>query len=115
MNQTPDIREPVNSADNQVYTEQNQQRNKPPGIVHVRHVEHLKKLGCAGVVSQGVNEKFDFRNLTVCAAELDFEMLFGLESPAVKVKPIPKFPAIARDLSLVVDETVCWADIMVEV
>jgi len=70
-----------------------------------------KKLGCAGVVSQGVNEKFDFRNLTVCAAELDFEMLFGLESPAVKVKPIPKFPAIARDLSLVVDESVKWSQI----
>ncbi len=68
-------------------------------------------IGVAGVISQAVKDKFDFKNVTPCAAELDFEQLSVLQSGAVKVKPIPKFPAIERDLSIVVDEQVRWADI----
>ena len=49
--------------------------------------------------------------MTPAAAELDFEMLSSLRSVDVKVKPIPKFPAIERDLSIVIDENVRWADI----
>jgi phenylalanyl-tRNA synthetase beta chain len=70
-----------------------------------------KLIGIAGVVSQAVKDRFDFKGITPCAAELDFEQLSVLQSGAVKVKPIPKFPAIERDLSIVVDEQVRWADI----
>lgn len=68
-------------------------------------------IGVAGIVSQAVKDKFDFKNVTPCAAELDFEMLSALQSGPVKVKSIPKFPAIERDLSIVIDEQVRWADI----
>jgi phenylalanyl-tRNA synthetase beta chain len=34
-----------------------------------------------------------------------------LQTGPVKVKSIPKFPAIERDLSIVIDEEVRWADI----
>jgi phenylalanyl-tRNA synthetase beta chain len=34
-----------------------------------------------------------------------------MQKAAFKVKPIPKFPAIERDLSIVVDQTTTWADI----
>jgi phenylalanyl-tRNA synthetase beta chain len=72
-------------------------------------------VGAAGVVSQKVREKFDFKELTPVAAELEFEQLSALQSGPVKVKPIPRFPAIERDLSIVVDEKICWADIVAAV
>ena len=74
-----------------------------------------KLIGVAGVVSQAVKDKFDFKNVSPCAAELDYEMLSALQSGPVKVKSIPKFPAIERDLSIVIDEQVRWADIAVAV
>jgi phenylalanyl-tRNA synthetase beta chain len=70
-----------------------------------------KLIGVAGIVSQAVKDKFDFKNVTPCAAELDFEALSALQTGPVKVKSIPKFPAIERDLSIVIDEQVRWADI----
>jgi len=71
-----------------------------------------KIIGKAGIVSQAVRDKFDFKEQTPCAAELDFEQIMALQTAARKVKPIPRFPAIERDLSLVVDERVAWTDIM---
>jgi phenylalanyl-tRNA synthetase beta chain len=70
-----------------------------------------KLIGVAGIVSQAVKDKFDFKDVTPSAAELDFELLSALQIGPVKVKSIPKFPAIERDLSIVIDEQVRWADI----
>ena len=69
-------------------------------------------IGAAGVVSQAVREKLDFKELSPCAVELEFEMLMSLAGGAVKVKPIPRFPAIQRDLSIIVGEAIRWADII---
>jgi phenylalanyl-tRNA synthetase beta chain len=68
-------------------------------------------VGAAGIVSEKVKDKFDFKDLSPCAAELDFEQLSALQAGPVKVKPIPKFPAIERDLSIIVAESITWADI----
>ncbi len=68
-------------------------------------------IGAAGVVSKAVREKFDFK-LSPAAAELDFDELLGLHAAELKAEPIPRFPAIQRDLSIVVDEGVRWADII---
>jgi len=35
----------------------------------------------------------------------------SLQSSELQVKPIPRFPAIQRDLSVIVDEQIPWADI----
>jgi phenylalanyl-tRNA synthetase beta chain len=70
-----------------------------------------KLIGVAGIVSQAVKDKFDFKNITPSAAELDCEALSALQTGPVKVKSIPKFPAIERDLSIVIDEQIRWADI----
>ncbi|MGB2862427.1 MAG: phenylalanine--tRNA ligase subunit beta [Sedimentisphaerales bacterium] len=69
-------------------------------------------VGTAGVVSQAVGEKLDFKDMSPCAVEMEFEMLMSLAGGAVKVKPIPRFPAIQRDLSIIVDEIIRWADII---
>jgi phenylalanyl-tRNA synthetase beta chain len=71
-----------------------------------------KNCGVAGIVSGVVKEKYDFTELSPCAAELDFEMLLGLQKGDIKVKPIPRFPAIQRDLSIIVNENIRWTDII---
>jgi len=70
-----------------------------------------KEIGVVGMASQEVLEKFDFKNTNICGAELDLEQLLSLRSGTSKAKALPKFPAIRRDLSLVVNEDVPWADI----
>ncbi|MHC4123258.1 MAG: phenylalanine--tRNA ligase subunit beta-related protein, partial [Planctomycetota bacterium] len=69
-------------------------------------------IGYAGIASQQAKDKFDLGEIELCAAELDFDLLSNLQIGVVKLEPIPRFPAIDRDLSLVVDESVTWADII---
>jgi phenylalanyl-tRNA synthetase beta chain len=68
-------------------------------------------LGEAGVFSDAIREHFDFKDLAPGGAELDFDDLLALGSGSLKIKPIPRFPAIERDLSIVVAEPVTWAQI----
>jgi len=70
-----------------------------------------RTIGTAGIISPKIAEKFDLEAVEVCAAELDFESLLEIHAGDVTVKPIPRFPAITRDLSLIVDEKTCWSDI----
>jgi phenylalanyl-tRNA synthetase beta chain len=74
-------------------------------------IVNSQAIGTAGIVSQAVKEKFDFKELSPCAAELEFGQLLTLQSGAIKVKPLPRFPAIQRDLSIIVNENIRWADI----
>jgi len=69
-------------------------------------------IGTAGIFSQAVNQKFDLTDLAPVGAELDFVQLAVLKSGPIKVRPIPRFPAIQRDLSIIVNEQVRWADIV---
>jgi len=69
-------------------------------------------VGIAGVVGEKVRNEFDFKDVVPVAAELDFDKLSSLQRGPVQVKPIPRFPAIERDLSIVVDEPVSWAEIV---
>ena len=71
-----------------------------------------KLIGAAGIASQKVREKFDFKELSPCGAEVEFEQLMALQRGAIKVKPIPRFPAIERDLSIIVDEKISWSEII---
>ena len=70
-----------------------------------------RAVGEAGVFSDAVREKFDFKELAPCGAELDFDELMALAGGSVKIKPIPRFPAVERDLSIVVAELIAWADV----
>jgi phenylalanyl-tRNA synthetase beta chain len=69
-------------------------------------------LGEAGIVSKAVRGKFDFKEVSPCAAEIDFERLMRISTGVTQIKPIPRFPSIQRDLSLIVDEDIRWADIV---
>jgi len=69
-----------------------------------------RTIGTAGVVSQAVIDKFDFKDVQPVAAELDFAELMALQAGPVKVRPIARFPAVERDLSIIVDENIPWSD-----
>jgi phenylalanyl-tRNA synthetase beta chain len=69
-------------------------------------------IGFAGMVSPAVKQRLDLKDIAICAAEIELEALLCLAAAPVRIKPVPRFPAIQRDLSLVVDERIRWADIM---
>ncbi|MGA2324430.1 MAG: phenylalanine--tRNA ligase subunit beta [Sedimentisphaerales bacterium] len=77
----------------------------------VKIIANNKQIGLVGMASQQVLEKLDFKNTTICGAELDLEQLLALRAGSTKVKQLPKFPAVKRDLSLILNEDVVWADI----
>ncbi|MBN1361623.1 MAG: phenylalanine--tRNA ligase subunit beta [Sedimentisphaerales bacterium] len=68
-------------------------------------------IGTAGIFAQAVREKLDFKDMSPVGAELDFEALLALKAGPIKIRPIPRFPAIERDLSIVVSEETPWAHI----
>ncbi len=69
------------------------------------------EIGRAGVFTKEVVSGADIKNLDPVGAEIDFEQLAALQVETAAVKPVPRFPAIERDLSIVLGEGVCWADI----
>lgn len=68
-------------------------------------------LGIAGLLKPEVAAQFDLDNQTVAAAELDFDLMLTKAGDIPAAKPVPRFPAIVRDLSLIVDEPVQWSQI----
>jgi phenylalanyl-tRNA synthetase beta chain len=74
-----------------------------------------EQVGLTGVLSDEVKAMFDLEETNVCAAELDFDYLEKIYSNSVTFKPIPRFPAVERDLSLIVDEAVTWESITVAI
>jgi phenylalanyl-tRNA synthetase beta chain len=67
-------------------------------------------LGYLGEVSARGLEQFELREPTT-VAELKFETLLAIADLIPLCGEIPAFPAVTRDLNLVVDEGVRWADV----
>ena len=62
-------------------------------------------VGCFGAVHPNAAEKYQLTEETFIA-DIDFDRLSAHFNETVKFKAIPKFPAVERDLSVVVDESV---------
>jgi len=71
-----------------------------------------REVGAAGVFAGKVVSDADIKNLEPVGAELDFEQLSALQVETTPVKSVPRFPAIERDLSIVLAEAVPWDDIV---
>lgn len=67
-------------------------------------------LGYAGLAGEPVMKAYDMDH-PIVLAEIRFEALLNLQGRAFKLTPMPRFPGIVRDVSLVLDEAVCWSDI----
>ncbi|QEH32865.1 Phenylalanine--tRNA ligase beta subunit [Aquisphaera giovannonii] len=67
-------------------------------------------LGYMGELEKGRLQAFDLREACT-AAELELGILLERAVLVGQHRPLPAFPAIVRDLSLVVDRTLSWADL----
>lgn len=66
-----------------------------------------EEIGFAGIIREDVQRLFDLKR-PVAVAEIDYERLFEVEFKAAEFKALPRFPAIRRDFSILVDETISW-------
>lgn len=73
-----------------------------------------KEIGYIGKLSKKVARIFGIKK-DVVIASLDFDTLLKAYKPIKKFQPIPKYPAIELDLSMIVDEDVLWYDIVNEI
>ena len=70
-------------------------------------------IGVAGEMTTGLAEQFDLNRLGgICLAEIDFLSLMERTGATITARPVPRFPAVSRDLSLIVDEPVSWSQIV---
>ncbi len=74
-----------------------------------------KSLGQLGEIHPDVAAAFDMAGKRVYIAEIDLGTLDECEPPIEAPKPIPKFPAVSRDLALVMDESQPVGDIIDEI
>jgi len=68
-------------------------------------------LGYYGQIADALIGRFDLKG-AIWLAELDFDALAELAVLERKSQAIPKFPAIDRDLALIVDEAVTWQQVV---
>lgn len=68
------------------------------------------RLGVFGLINSSVQSAFGL-DVPVACAELDLDALVGLYPPRSLAQTLPAFPAIERDLSLIVAESTPWARI----
>jgi phenylalanyl-tRNA synthetase beta chain len=70
-----------------------------------------KKLARLGKISASIQKTFDIKQ-AVYYVELDWTTLIESQpKKAIQYKPAEKFPAVRRDLSLLLDQTVKFGDI----
>ncbi len=68
-----------------------------------------KRLGFLGVVSPKGREQFELRGETT-VAEVDLGVLIEAAVLVRRAKELSSYPPVSRDLNLVVDENIQWAD-----
>jgi phenylalanyl-tRNA synthetase beta chain len=68
-------------------------------------------VGLAGVFTPAVVKQLEIKNLEPVGAELDLHVLTELAGGDPAIKPVARFPAIERDLSILVPEPVLWSAI----
>ena len=70
-----------------------------------------KQLAVLGTVQPALAKKFGIKQ-PVVAAEIDWNTLFAIvKRDKVKFRELPQFPQVRRDLALLLDENVRYADL----
>ena len=68
------------------------------------------EVGFLGQLHPRIASVYKFKQ-EVYLAELDFGALSGSEAVEIRYRPLPKFPAVVRDLSLLISNKVAYADV----
>jgi phenylalanyl-tRNA synthetase beta chain len=96
--------------------------NLPPAIFSVANTKHLRPgqsaaihangaaVGSIGRLDEAISANYKFRQ-TVYVAELDLTALLEMDEQPVLYSPLPRFPSIVRDVSLLVDRQVSLSDL----
>ncbi|MEG0295445.1 MAG: phenylalanine--tRNA ligase subunit beta [Clostridium sp.] len=66
--------------------------------------------GCLGEVHPNVTEAYEV-DVDAYVAELDLDVLFAASNTTKAYKPLPKFPAVTRDIALLVDDAILVQEI----
>lgn len=69
-----------------------------------------EKVGVFGEVHPDVTENYGI-NVNCYVAELDLDSLFEASTTVKSYKPLPKFPAVTRDIALLCDDSILVAEI----
>jgi len=69
-----------------------------------------KPIGYIGRLSEEIASNYKFKQ-PVFVAEIDLQSVLELESADVRYRPLPKFPAVVRDVSFVVDRSMAYGSI----
>jgi phenylalanyl-tRNA synthetase beta chain len=63
-----------------------------------------QEVGIVGEVHPAVAERWELSGRRICLAELDLETLLAVAEKGYYYRPISRFPAVAQDIALIVDE-----------
>jgi phenylalanyl-tRNA synthetase beta chain len=69
-----------------------------------------KIVGGIGKLAKNLEESYKFKQ-PVFLADLDLESLFAIPIPATRYQPLPRYPGVIHDLSMVFDPLVRYNDI----
>ncbi len=104
------LREVVDSIINLTRVKVKYERTKEPFLHPYQSADLIhgdKKIGFLGVISHEVMMDFDLKTSTKAGIfEIDIDELFSLSRYDVKLKPLPRFPSIERDLSIIIDDDI---------
>ncbi|HEX8096896.1 MAG TPA: phenylalanine--tRNA ligase subunit beta, partial [Pyrinomonadaceae bacterium] len=70
-----------------------------------------QEVGTIGRLAESLSASYKFRQ-PVYVAELDFTALLGAEETASVYRPLPRFPSVVRDISLLAPRRVAFADML---
>jgi len=66
-----------------------------------------RAIGILGTIGPAMQKTFDLKK-SAAVAEINFDVIAAQPLNPVAVTPLPKFPAIERDLSIIVGEEITW-------
>ncbi len=69
-----------------------------------------ERLGFLGEIDDATLSQFELRGKCV-AAEIDFDVLLNRALLVAQQRPLPPYPAVVRDLSLVVERVLQWGEL----
>ncbi len=69
-----------------------------------------KEIGIAGTINPEIQKQFELKK-PVTVVEINFDRILNLPTEPPIFTPLPKFPAIRRDFSMIVDEDIKWDEI----
>jgi phenylalanyl-tRNA synthetase beta chain len=71
-----------------------------------------QRIGMIGQLTPMIQDEYDLGKSPVFVAHIDLTSLLVLKTSALKVKPIPRFPSVTRDLAFYVSDALAFSTII---